>query len=229
MNYFIFKNVDSRNIQGLIVQELPPITKPAMRINITEIDGRDGEIIEELGYQAYDKMVLIGLTKDYNINEIISFLNGQGKLILSNETDKYYNVKIIEQIDFERLVKFRTAKVKFHTQPYKYKTDDEYVLANDSIENEGNEESQPIIRLERLESDTVDITINEVNIKYKFNNEAYVEIDCEKKTIQYENLNRNRETTIGYDFPKLCVGSNTITFNLGTRCNVKFMRKDRWL
>ena len=138
MNYFNFKNIDSRNISGLIVQELPPITKPPMRVSLIEIDGRDGDLIEELGYQAYDKVIKIGLSRGYNINEIISWLNGDGELILSNENDKYYKAKIINQIDFERLVRFKTANIKFHVQPYKYKIDENFIVVNQTVTNQGN-------------------------------------------------------------------------------------------
>ncbi len=156
MNYFIFKDIDSRSIEGLIVQELPPISKPAKKADKIEIDGRDGDIIEEKGYQAYDKTISIGLTKKYNINQIISWLNGTGKLTMSNEPNKYYNANIIEQIDFERLVRFKTAKIKFHCQPFKHKANEEYLLIKDrkdktfSGENIGLNDSAEM-RLQSLE------------------------------------------------------------------------------
>lgn len=229
MNYFNFKNIDSRNISGLIVQELPPITKPPMRVSLIEIDGRDGDLIEELGYQAYDKVINIGLTRSYDINEIISWLNGEGELILSNENDKYYKAKIIEQIDFERLARFKTANIKFHVQPYKYKIDENFIVVNQTVTNQGNIESSPLIRLEKTNYNNVDITINGINLKYNFNNESYVEIDCENKTVEYEGLNRNRKITIGYIFPRLSIGQNNINFNSSNTCIIKMKRKDRWL
>ena len=45
-----WREIDSSSINGLIISELPPITKPKMRTNIIKIDGRDGDLIEELGY-----------------------------------------------------------------------------------------------------------------------------------------------------------------------------------
>lgn len=120
MNYLIWKNQDSRTLKGLLISELPPITKPRMRVLETEIDGVDGSIIEELGYETYDKEILIGLSKDFDINEIIKYFSGYGEVIFSNEPDKYYKAKIIEQIDFERLLRFKTATVIFRVQPFKY-------------------------------------------------------------------------------------------------------------
>lgn len=119
-NYIILNGKDSRYIDGFLVQELPPISKPKIRTEVEEIDGRDGDIITPLGYSAYDKEMKIGLYGNYRIDDIISYFDSSGKVTFSNEIDKYYNYQILEQIDFERLVRFRTATVKFHVQPFKY-------------------------------------------------------------------------------------------------------------
>lgn len=99
---------------------------------------------------------------------------------------------------------------------------------NEKIKNEGNIESRPILRLEKTIADSVELTINNCRFKYNFNNEEYVEIDCEEKEVQYEGLNRNRQIEIGYDFPILNVGNNDIKMHLGD-CIIKVLRKDRWL
>lgn len=112
MNYIFWKGKDSRDVNGLIICELPPITKPKMRTKVETIDGRDGSIITELGYEAYDKTLEIGLTRNYEIDEIIDYFNGEGMLNMSNEPDKYYRGKIIDQINYERLVGLRKRKSK---------------------------------------------------------------------------------------------------------------------
>ncbi len=119
-NYIIWKGQDSRGLNGLIISELPPITRPSIKTQVTEIEGKDGDIIDYVGYSAYDKCVKIGLYGDYKIDEISKFFSGSGKVTFSNEPEKYYIAEIIDQIDFERFVKFRIANIKFHTQPFKY-------------------------------------------------------------------------------------------------------------
>ena len=111
----MWKGMSSSSITGLMICELPPITKPKMKTLITKIDGRDGDIIEDLGYESYVKTIKIGLTKNYDINQVISFFSGSGTLTMSNEPDKVYNCKIIERIDYEKLLRFKTALVKFYT------------------------------------------------------------------------------------------------------------------
>lgn len=120
INYIELNGEKSTNVKGLIIQSLPPITKPKMRTSKEEIDGRDGDIVTKLGYSAYDKEVGIGLHGDFDIDDAIAFFDSKGEVVFGNEPDKYYRYQILDQIDFERLVRFRTAKVKMHVQPFKY-------------------------------------------------------------------------------------------------------------
>ena len=90
MNYIKWKGQDSRYIKGLVICELPPITKPQMRVAETVVDGVDGSLIEELGYASYDKSLSIGLTQNADIDAIIKFFSGQGEVTFSNEPDKFY-------------------------------------------------------------------------------------------------------------------------------------------
>lgn len=120
MNYVILNGVKSNTVRGLMIQALPPISKPLKRTEIEQIDGRDGDIVTELGYSAYDREMTIGLFGDYDIDAVISYFDSAGTVIFSDEPDKYYNYCIYQQIDFERLIRFRTATVVFHVQPFKY-------------------------------------------------------------------------------------------------------------
>lgn len=120
INYIELNGEKSANVKGLIIQSLPPITKPKMRTSIETIDGCDGDVVTKLGYSAYDKEVSIGLHGDFDIDDAIAFFDSEGEVVFGNEPDKYYRYSILEQIDFERLVRFRTAKVKMHMQPFKY-------------------------------------------------------------------------------------------------------------
>lgn len=121
-NTITLNGIASTTIAGLLIQELPAISKPLMRTEIEEIDGRDGDIVTDLGYSAYDKEITIGLYGTYDINAVIKYFASEGTVIFSNESDKVYKYKIIQQIDFERLVRYRTATVTFHCQPFKYPT-----------------------------------------------------------------------------------------------------------
>ena len=147
MNYIEWKNKDSRSIAGLVICELPPIVKPQMRVAETVVDGVDGSVIEELGYESYDKPLAIGLTPKADIDEIIEYFTGSGDVVFSNEPEKYYKATIISQIEYTRLLRFKTATVTFRVQPFKYKLNESAVTTSTGdvyiVENSGAEKSKP--------------------------------------------------------------------------------------
>lgn len=126
MNSLIWKGVPSTTIKGLLISELPPITKPPMRVLETTVDGRDGSIIEELGYSTYDKNVVIGLHGSFDINKVIKYFTGEGEVVFSNEPEKVYTAKIVGQIDYNRLLRYRQAVIPFRVQPFKLKYNEAY-------------------------------------------------------------------------------------------------------
>lgn len=128
MNYCVLNGKKSTLIKGLLIQSLPPISKPLMRTSVEEIDGRDGDIVTRLGYSAYDKQMTIGLFGDYDIDEVIRYFDSEGIVIFSNEPDKYYKYQILAQIDYAKLLRFKTAIVTFHCQPFKYSAVDDDIL-----------------------------------------------------------------------------------------------------
>lgn len=117
--WVLINDKPSYGVDGLIVTSLPPITKPKMRYSSEEIDGRDGDIITTLGYQAYDKTLRIGLHGGFDIDKVVEFFATSGTITFSNEPDKVYRFQQLENIDFERLVRYRTADIRLHVQPFK--------------------------------------------------------------------------------------------------------------
>lgn len=234
MGYFIFKDIDSRNIPGLIVQSLPPITKPEMRVERIEIDGNDGDIEIEQGYKAYDKIIEIGLTRGYDIDEIINWLKGSGNLVMSTEPDKYYKASIRSRIDFERLLCFRTADVVFHVQPYKYAayeasiqaTSEQLTAKSVTIGNIGNEPAEPLLHL--IGSGTVTVSMNGSSVfSYTFpNGETEVYIDSEEQDAYLDTILKNRN--MNGAFVELPPGASTITWT-GTLTALEITPRSRWV
>lgn len=232
MAEIIWKNKSSKDIKGLIITNTPPITKPKMKVNKVEIDGRDGDIIEKVGYESYTKNVGIGLTRNFDIDEIIKYFTGDGELILSDEPDKVYIASIYDDVDYERLLQMRKATIKFHVQPFKYLKDESKVSLNVTtqtsvqVANKGLEFSKPILMLEG--SGTVEIAVNGINIfKYTFpSDEMKVTIDSLKEEAYLDGVYKNRNM-LG-EFPKLEVGKNTISWT-GTLTKIEIQPKSRWL
>ncbi len=230
MGYFIFKNIDSREVKGFIVCELPPITKPKMRVRIDTIDGKDGAETVNLGFEAYTKTVKIGLTRDFDIDNIIAWLNGSGLIQFSNEPDKYYKVEIHEQIDFERLLRFRTAEVKFYTQPFKYsatertKTLNVTGLATAEVRNAGNYFSKPIITF--TGTGTINVSVNGLQkCVLKLGAGESITLDADREDAYTGDILKNRQ--MDGEFITLQVGKNTITWT-GNLTKIEITNYSRW-
>lgn len=234
-NFLIMNNVNSNTITGLLIQNLPPITKPRQRVNIEEIDGRDGDIITPLGYGAYDKEFQIGLSYNYDINEIIKFFDSEGTVTFSNEPDKYYNYKIIEQIDYEKLIRFKTANVKMHVQPFKYSINEQPIVAEfeegDDLEvtvtNSGNIYSKPTITIQGSGDISVYLDNSQV-FEISLGNEEYIVIDVNLMEAYKGNTLKNRLVTGNYDNFILPSGNSTISFQ-GTVQAVEVRNYSRWI
>lgn len=234
--YIVLNNKTSRLIKGLIVTELPPISKPKVRTKIETVDGRDGDLVTILGYSAYDKTVKIGLTYDYDIDDIIAFFSSSGVVTFSNEPEKYYKYAIYNQIDFERLLRFKTAEVTFHVQPFKYsdsESEREYNFRDPNpslvIRDNGNIYSRPRITI--TGTGEIGLSINGVQVlTLNLGSNQTIVIDSETMnatSADGETL-LNRLVTGNYDNIKLEVGSNTLSFT-GSARKVLIANYSRWI
>lgn len=232
-DYIILNGTSSQTIPGLLIQNLPPISKPKQRVEVEEIDGRDGDIITYLGYGAYDKEFKIGLFGSYDVDEIISYFNSEGTVIFSNEEDKYYNYQIIEQIDFDKLLRYKEATVKMHVQPFKYSAEDnQKVFSVDgttsiSIRNSGNIYSRPVLTI--TGSGSIDLYLNG-NQLFVINMGDYTSITIDTNLMNAYNGNTllNRNVTGSYDNFKLNVGNNTISWS-GSITQIEIDNYSRWI
>lgn len=222
---FKFKGISSEDMQVIIEEEEHFIAKAAQRYEITEIEGRDGAVFDVLGYSYVERPIFVQCLNINKIDDILAWLNGEGEF---EYKERKTTARFYSQLEPQRNACIRIIDATFIRDSFWYKASDDYIEITNNIENEGNIESRPILRLEKGISNNVDITVNGIRFKYNFNNETYVEIDCENKTVQYDNLNRFKQIEIGYDFPKLNIGNNAATKNLGD-CTIKVKRKDRWL
>jgi predicted phage tail component-like protein len=220
MSYFIFNNIRSDDMH-LYIEHLPPIIKPPERYDLIKTSGSSIVRINEQGYDIYEKTVAIGFNEQ-NIESVMNWLRGQGQLIFSNELDKYYDVYIPNQIDYEKALRFRKANIVFLTQPYKHATGEEETTSRIVI-NQGNTECLPLMTI--YGSGAVDILINGVKACSVTISE-YVTLDSEEQDAYKGSVLQNR-VMVG-EFPKLSPGENTLTF-AGNVTNVKTLVRSRWL
>lgn len=239
MNYVILNGNKSTAVQGLLIQELPPVSKPQMRSSIETIDGRDGDLITRLGYAAYDKILTIGLKKDADINDVISYFvnNNEGAVTFSNEPDLYYRYSILEAIDFERLIRFRQAKVTMHIQPFKFSLNEgntEFLLPADKnllVINSGNIYSKPIISIKGFGDVNVSLNGTQIfTIQFSTTAAETITIDTEAMEAYDDRKLRNRDVTGDYNKFHLQIGRNAIKFSgTGVVSEVLIEKYSRWI
>lgn len=223
---FKFKGISSTEMQVIIEEEELFLAKASQRYEVTEIEGKDGAIFDELGYSYIERPIYIQCLNPNKLDDIFKWLDGEGELEYKGRKTK---ARFYASLEPNRVAGIRVVDTNFIRSPFWEKAEDDYIEVTTDVMNEGNKTSNPIIRLEKNTTDSVELTVTGIRFKYTFNeNDTYVEIDCEEKTALYEGLNRNRNLIIGYDFPKFSPGINTITIHDGDAI-VKIKRKDRWL
>ena len=233
--YIVLNDVSSLTIQGLIITSLPPIRKPKIRTQIEEIDGRDGDIVTELGFAAYDKPVQIGLSYNYDVDDIIQFFNSSGKVVFSNEPEKYYNYAIYDQIDFEKLIRFKTATVNFHVQPFKYSDVEKEktftfnaTSGSFQIKNNGNYISKPVVTI--TGSGTVNLFLNgnQIFVLNMSSTRTIILDIAAMNAYGTDGTLKNRLVTGDYDDFVLPSGNNTVSFT-GAASQIIIDNYSRWV
>ena len=198
---FKFKGISSEDMEVVIEEEEHFLGKASQRYSQIDIEGRNGALFEEQGYTIIDRPIKVQILNPDKLYKILAWLDGVGILEYKGRTTiaRFYN-----EIEPIRTSNIKIADFTFKRDPFWTKKRDDFIEVKDIVINEGTIYSQPIIRLEKKTENKIDITINNVRFIYNFpENENYVEIDCEEKTTEYDNLNRNRQIEIGYDFPIL--------------------------
>ena len=231
-NYIILNGISSNTISGLLISTLPSISKPKIRTQTEEIDGRDGDIVTKLGYSAYDKEIEIGLYGNYDTDEVIEYFNSEGTIVFSNEADKYYNYQILEQIDFKKLIRFKTAKVRLHVQPFKYPLQEQPITISGetTVTNEGNIYARPTLNISG--SGNVEVILNGQEIFAIDLGKDATNITIDTNQMEAYNPDTtalmNRQVTGDYNLFKIETGNNTVSIT-GNVTSATISNYTRWL
>lgn len=230
---FKFLNKDSFTDYGIIIEKRPLIPKPQRNIQYIEVPGRSGSLkVDDASYK--DIIIPIQCSfKDDNVADkadaIKAWLNyGEGQLILSNQTDKYYIAHVSDQFDISQEYKiFGQFLVNFRCQPFKYSTVNNVITLIDSgtVTNIGTIESEPILVV--TGSGDITLTINEANIHLTAV-DGHITIDSVLKDAYKETILLNSKM-LG-DFPILQPGDNSISWSgSGTVTSIQITPNWRWL
>ena len=184
---------------------------PKMRYSTTYADGVDGNIINKLGYDTIEYTLKIGFDWS-NIQKIKKWLVGKGKLVLPDDSSKYYEAEILSQIEYKKNIKFGEANVKFVLQPIKRSVVSTKISISSGsvVQNDGDFRTMPILSV----TGTGDVTVSVNGVQYcklMFGGTSRtLVLDGQKQDCLCNDVLANR--SMDGDFPELEVGTNTITF-----------------
>lgn len=228
--HVIINGVSSETLQGVQVLSLPPITKPRMRTSVAVIDGRPGDIVTRLGYEAYNRKIEVLLHHNYDINEIVAFFNSSGTITFSNEPDMVYTFETIDAFSFERAVRFKTGTVTFHVQPYKLSKTEQpqtFSASPAKVINQGNIESAPTLSI--AGSGTVTVSLDGyLALTITMPPEGEITIDSAELNAYSQGNLANRSVSGDYNDIKMSPGLHSMTWT-GTVTSVTMRNISRWI
>ena len=222
---FKFKGISTEKMKVICEEEDNLIARASRKYETTEIEGQDGSTYNLLGYSDVERPIKLYVKDLSKLDDILSWLDGEGILEYRGRQSYAY---FLTSVSPSRLSSIKTIECNFIRSPFWYKANDYFITVENNVFNMGNKESQPIIRLVKKQDSYVDVTINDVNFIYNFGNEDYVDIDCKTYNACFEDILKNNNLQIGFDFPVLNPGNNKVIINSG---NAKIMmkRRDCWL
>lgn len=205
---------------GIIIENIPTISKGKKRIDIYEIEGRNGFLSIDKG--TYAPFVL-SLSchfneENFNINDIKNYLDGHGNLCIGTKNENgdllEYTAVIQNQIDFEKVLTlgFRKFLIQFLCNPISKSTvlESANLLNNEPVGTEdATANSYPVITIKG--SGDVSMTFNgKTFYLYALDETKTYTLDCESKII-VDNNGMNVSNKMSGDFPVVLPNENVVT------------------
>lgn len=202
----------------------PDIPAPELRITETEIPGRDGVLTESDGDYAP-----ITISIEFNFmrspdawastfRAAKKWLQGSGKLELSDDQDYFYRVYYCKIDDCERTSrKIGKFTVEFHCQPYMYQKDGEMEVENPTSLYNFGAVSRPIYKITGEGMCT--LTVNEKSMTANIGQNITIDTDA---MLAYRKDGTLQNTSVTGDYEDLYLqpGDNDISITEGFTLSV---------
>lgn len=210
--YFIFNNKKSSDLGiAITFENLPPVERAEEDVEIIEVPGKDGYLTRSNNRRKpIEKTITCQLLKEEYRKTVRNWLQGKGRLTLSNEDDVFFNAKILNPVKFYwNIFDGYDFDVEFLCQPQAYLFSGQNVISvnnkNTILYNPGTETSKPYIKI--FGSGEIDLIVNGGISRYNVN--EYIEIDSEIM----ECYKGSSPEIFKGDFPLLTLGENNISWN----------------
>lgn len=103
MNYVKFRGVSTQDI-GALVDTMPPHKKPPMRYTEYVVQGKNGSMHTEEGYDAFDLPVTCTMFRQEATarDAINAWADGTGQLVTSDMPDRCWIASVLRPVDYQR-------------------------------------------------------------------------------------------------------------------------------
>ena len=234
--YFTFKGITSTSM-GLVVNSMPTFKKPQRRSDVKLIDGKAGASVTEYGYAPYSLPCKVTLTDTSKLDAIIAWLDGTGTLICSDDPLKYRDVRILDEVDYQRMGDLKETTIEFYVPiPFRKLLNDTQLTVTKAqgtitYANAGTADSYPLLNIGATAAGgPVTVTINGVGITFNFPTEySYINIDCLSKTIWKDIEGDASYYLLSGVYPKLKPGNNTISISGTNATSVDITKRTSYL
>lgn len=211
-NYVIFNGKSTEDIA--LIEELPVVSRAERDIDFIEIDGRHGFLtFDKNRYKPVDYSIELKVNGKTNRDLIRNIFIGNGDLILSNESDRYYKAVITGTVTVERQLKeLYKINVSFKLQPFSYVRTKETIIITATpytIDNPTNTTSQPIIKIYGSGTSYLNINGNIIELKNITSDGLILDFEL-KEAYDFNKVSKN--TDVFGVYKEFIVGSNTISW-----------------
>ena len=216
-------------VHGIRVSEQPPISMPAERATFTNVPGRPGSLTTLQGDDVYDDMVMTAtcfIQDATRIAEIAAWLKGSGRVTFANRPGGYYQARIVNQIDFEKILRgnpHRSFAVNFRCKPFWHAQNVSDIVVTTSgtvVTNAGSVYSEPVMTV--YGSGDIMLMVGTTIVELTDVSGSIVLDSVLKETYKGTTLMNNSMTG---DFPVLKPGLNAISW---TGAVTKVVVKVNW-
>lgn len=134
---FKFKGISSKDMQVVVEEEEHFIARASQRYEMTEIEGRDGAIFDELGYSVVERPIYVQCLNINKIDDILAWLNGEGEFEYKGRktTARFYS-----QLEPQRSSCIRIIDTTFIRDPFWCKVNEDYQLVKDRKDKQASGE-----------------------------------------------------------------------------------------
>ena len=223
MAWFNFLDKNSNDFD-IVVEKYPEFYIPVKSFDKVSIAGNDKAEYREgiyepiiLSFECYLKD-----RSPQKIREISKWLNSksEGKLIIGNDPNFYYNARIINAIPINKVINlFGRFVIQFECEPFVYSLEEEVITitTNTEIENKGITVSKPIYKVYGNGEAKIKVNGSEVTL-YGVGN--YIEIDTELMECYKDNISLNTSMSGNYSSLWLNEDINNIEFTGASKIEI---------